>query len=68
VVIDAIGYEDTGWQADQLVRPGGSPPPAALACRERLPPFVLEKIQLLGSHYVSLDELEQAIMLRPTGA
>jgi D-arabinose 1-dehydrogenase-like Zn-dependent alcohol dehydrogenase len=71
VVIDTVGYEDTIQQADRLVRPGGrivavgySPTITFSLPSTRL---VLEEIQLLGSRYVRLDELERAIMLVAEG-
>jgi propanol-preferring alcohol dehydrogenase len=71
VVIDTVGYEDTIQQADRLVRPGGrivavgySPTITFSLPSTR---FVLEEIQLLGSRYVRLDELERAIMLVADG-
>ena len=71
VVIDTVGYEDTVQQADRLVRPGGrivvvgySPTINFSLPSSR---FVLEEIQLLGSRYVRLDELERAIMLVADG-
>ena len=71
VVIDTVGYEDTIQHADRLVRPGGriiavgySP---TINFSLPSPRFVLEEIQLLGSRYVRLDELERAIMLVADG-
>jgi D-arabinose 1-dehydrogenase-like Zn-dependent alcohol dehydrogenase len=71
VVIDTVGYEDTIQQADRLVRSGGriivvgySP---TINFSLPSPRFVLEEIQLLGSRYVRLDELERAIMLVDDG-
>jgi D-arabinose 1-dehydrogenase-like Zn-dependent alcohol dehydrogenase len=70
-VIDTVGHEDTIQQADRLVRPGGriiavgySPTTDFSLQSQR---FVLEEIQLLGSRYVRLDELERAIMLVADG-
>lgn len=70
-VIDTVGREDTIWQADRLVRPGGRivavgySPDANFSLPS--PRFVLEEIQLLGSRYVGLDELERAITLVSEG-
>jgi D-arabinose 1-dehydrogenase-like Zn-dependent alcohol dehydrogenase len=70
-VIDTVGHEDTIRQADRLVRPGGRivavgySPGAHFSLRS--PRFVLEEIQLLGSRYVGLDELERAITLVSEG-
>jgi D-arabinose 1-dehydrogenase-like Zn-dependent alcohol dehydrogenase len=67
VVIDTVGYEDTIQQAGRLVRSGGRiiavgySPDANFSLPS--PRFVLEEIQLLGSRYVKLDELERAITL-----
>jgi D-arabinose 1-dehydrogenase-like Zn-dependent alcohol dehydrogenase len=71
VVIDTVGHEDTVRQADRLVRPGGRivavgySPGAHFSLPS--PRFVLEEIQLLGSRYVGLDELERAITLVSEG-
>jgi D-arabinose 1-dehydrogenase-like Zn-dependent alcohol dehydrogenase len=71
VVIDTVGHEDTIRQADRLVRPGGRivavgySPGANFSLPS--PRFVLEEIQLLGSRYVGLDELERAITLVSEG-
>jgi D-arabinose 1-dehydrogenase-like Zn-dependent alcohol dehydrogenase len=71
VVIDTVGYEDTIQQADQLVRPGGRIIAVGYSPTTNFslssPRFVLEEIQLLGSRYVRLDELERAIMLVADG-
>jgi D-arabinose 1-dehydrogenase-like Zn-dependent alcohol dehydrogenase len=71
VVIDTVGYEDTIRQADRLVRPGGRIVAVGYAPAINFslpsPRFVLEEIQLLGSRYVRLDELERAIMLVADG-
>ena len=71
VVIDTVGHEDTIQQADRLVRPGGrivavgySPTTDFSLPSQR---FVLEEVQLLGSRYVRLEELERAIMLVADG-
>jgi D-arabinose 1-dehydrogenase-like Zn-dependent alcohol dehydrogenase len=70
-VIDTVGHEDTILQADRLVRPGGRivavgySPEANFSLPS--PRFVLEEIQLLGSRYVRLDELERAITLVSEG-
>jgi D-arabinose 1-dehydrogenase-like Zn-dependent alcohol dehydrogenase len=70
-VIDTVGHEDTIRQADRLVRPGGRivavgySPDANFSLPS--PRFVLEEIQLLGSRYVRLDELERAITLVSEG-
>ena len=71
VVIDTVGYEDTIQHADRLVRPGGRIVAVGYSPTINFslpsPRFVLEEIQLLGSRYVRLDELERAIMLVADG-
>jgi D-arabinose 1-dehydrogenase-like Zn-dependent alcohol dehydrogenase len=71
VVIDTVGYEDTIQQANDLVRPGGRIVAVGYSPTINFslpsPRFVLEEIQLLGSRYVRLDELERAIMLVADG-
>ena len=71
VVIDTVGYEDTIQQADRLVRSGGRIVAVGYSPTTNFslptPRFVLEEIQLLGSRYVRLDELERAIMLVADG-
>jgi D-arabinose 1-dehydrogenase-like Zn-dependent alcohol dehydrogenase len=64
-VIDTVGHGATIRQANRLVRPGGRivavgySPDANFSLPS--PRFVLEEIQLLGSRYVRLNELERAI-------
>ena len=71
VVIDTVGYESTVQQANRLVRPGGRIVAVGYSPTVKFslpsPRFVLEEIQLLGSRYVKLDELERAIMLVADG-
>src|SRR5918997_4190860 len=71
VVIDTVGYENTVQQANRLVRPGGRIVAVGYSPTVKFslpsPRFVLEEIQLLGSRYVRLDELERAIMLVADG-
>ena len=71
VVIDTVGYENTVQQANRLVRPGGRIVAVGYSPTINFslpsPRFVLEEIQLLGSRYVRLDELERAIMLVADG-
>jgi D-arabinose 1-dehydrogenase-like Zn-dependent alcohol dehydrogenase len=71
VVIDTVGHEDTVLQADRLVRPGGRIVAVGYSPTTNFslpsPRFALEEIQLLGSRYVRLDELERAIMLVADG-
>ena len=70
-VIDTVGREGTIWQADRLVRPGGRIVAVGYSPDTNFslpsPRFVLEEIQLLGSRYVGLDELERAITLVSEG-
>lgn len=70
-VIDTVGHEDTILQADRLVRPGGRIVAVGYSPDENFslpsPRFVLEEIQLLGSRYVRIDELERAITLVANG-
>jgi len=70
-VIDTVGHEDTILQADRLVRPGGRIVAVGYSPQTNFslpsPRFVLEEIQLLGSRYVRLDELERAITLVSEG-
>jgi D-arabinose 1-dehydrogenase-like Zn-dependent alcohol dehydrogenase len=71
VVIDTVGYESTVQLANRLVRPGGRIVAVGYSPTVKFslpsPRFVLEEIQLLGSRYVKLDELERAIMLVADG-
>ena len=71
VVIDTVGHEDSIRQADRLVRPGGRIVAVGYSPRANFslhsPRFVLEEIELLGSRYVRLDELERAIALVADG-
>ena len=71
VVIDTVGYEYTVQQANRLVRPGGRIVAVGYSPNINFslpsPRFVLEEIQLLGSRYVRLDELERAITLVADG-
>jgi D-arabinose 1-dehydrogenase-like Zn-dependent alcohol dehydrogenase len=71
VVIDTVGYEYTVQQANRLVRPGGRIVAVGYSPTINFslpsPRFVLEEIQLLGSRYVRLDELERAITLVADG-
>jgi D-arabinose 1-dehydrogenase-like Zn-dependent alcohol dehydrogenase len=71
VVIDAVGLEATMTQAARLVRAGGrivavgySDASAFVMPSRR---FVLEEVELVGSRYVRLDELQRAIQLVADG-
>jgi alcohol dehydrogenase len=71
VVIDTVGAESTLAQAFRLVRPGGRIVGVGydVASRIVLPTarFVLEEVELVGSRYVALDELERTIALVADG-
>ena len=71
VVIDAVGQEATMRQAEQLVRAGGrivavgySATSSFVVPSRR---FFLEEVELLGSRYVRMDELQRAIQLVADG-
>jgi len=71
VVIDCVGREETLVQADRLVRPGGRVVAVGYSITSSFslptPRFVLEEIELIGSRYVLMDELERAIRLVADG-
>jgi D-arabinose 1-dehydrogenase-like Zn-dependent alcohol dehydrogenase len=71
VVIDAVGQEATMRQAEQLVRAGGRIVAVGYAATSDfvVPSrrFVLEEVELVGSRYVRLDELQRAIKLVADG-
>jgi len=71
VVIDCVGREETLVQADRLVRPGGRVVEVGYSIGSNFllptPRFVLEEIELIGSRYVLMDELERAIRLVADG-
>lgn len=71
VVIDTVGNASTIAQASRLVRAGGRIVGVGygLTSRFEFPTarFVLEEIELVGSRYVRLDELERAIRLVADG-
>jgi 2-desacetyl-2-hydroxyethyl bacteriochlorophyllide A dehydrogenase len=71
VVIDTVGREATFKQAFGLVRTGGRIVGVGYALDSNivLPTarLVLEEVELVGSRYVSLDELERAIALVAEG-
>lgn len=71
VVIDTVGSQATAQQANRLVRAGGRIVGVGYALNANfvLPTarFVLEEVELVGSRYVALDELEQAIRLVADG-
>jgi D-arabinose 1-dehydrogenase-like Zn-dependent alcohol dehydrogenase len=71
VVIDTVGHEGTVAQASRLVRAGGRIVGVGYSLTSSfvIPTarFVLEEVELVGSRYVSLDELERAIRLVADG-
>jgi alcohol dehydrogenase, propanol-preferring len=71
VVIDCVGLEATIARAERMVRPGGRVVAVgySLTSDFRLPStrFVLEEVELVGSRYVLMDELERAIRLVADG-
>jgi D-arabinose 1-dehydrogenase-like Zn-dependent alcohol dehydrogenase len=71
VVIDTVGREPTIAQAYRIVRPGGRIVAVGYGVGSDFviesPRFVLTEIELVGSRYVSLDELERAIRLVAAG-
>jgi D-arabinose 1-dehydrogenase-like Zn-dependent alcohol dehydrogenase len=71
VVIDTVGSESTLAKAFRLVRAGGRIVGVGYAVDSNivLPTarFVLEEVELVGSRYVALDELERAIALVADG-
>lgn len=71
VVIDCVGHEATIAQAEKMVRAGGRIVAVgyALTSDFRVPStrFVLEEVELVGSRYVGMDELQRAIRLVADG-
>jgi 2-desacetyl-2-hydroxyethyl bacteriochlorophyllide A dehydrogenase len=71
VVIDTVGHAATIDQANRFVRPGGRIVAVGYSVMESFvlpsPRFVLEEVQLIGSRYVRLHELERAIALVASG-
>jgi alcohol dehydrogenase len=71
VVIDAVGHEATMRQAERIVRAGGRIVAVGYAATSNfvVPSrrFVLEEVELVGSRYVRLDELQRAIELVADG-
>jgi D-arabinose 1-dehydrogenase-like Zn-dependent alcohol dehydrogenase len=72
VVIDCVGHEDTIAASEKMVRAGGRIVAVgySLASDFRIPStrFVLEEVELVGSRYVLMDELQQAIRLVADGS
>jgi D-arabinose 1-dehydrogenase-like Zn-dependent alcohol dehydrogenase len=71
VVIDTVGHADTIERANELVRPGGRIVALGYSMTESFvihsPRFVLEEVQLIGSRYVRLHELESVIRMVAEG-
>jgi D-arabinose 1-dehydrogenase-like Zn-dependent alcohol dehydrogenase len=71
VVLDVVGTRQTMEQALRLTRAGGRVVAVgySLTSNFEIPPvrFVLEEVELVGSRYVRLDELERAISLVADG-
>ncbi len=71
VVIDTVGNEATFAQAFRLTRAGGRIVGVGYDVDSDIvlpsPRFVLEEVELVGSRYVALDELERAIALVAEG-
>jgi D-arabinose 1-dehydrogenase-like Zn-dependent alcohol dehydrogenase len=72
VVIDTVGSEETMARAFRLVRPAGRVVGVGYSLGSTLagvttPRFVLEEVELVGSRYVSLDELDRAVRLVADG-
>lgn len=71
VVVDAVGGEQSMCQANRLVRPGGRIVVVGYSVNSSFsvspPRFVLEEVELMGSRYVRMDELERAIRLVADG-
>jgi len=67
VVVDAVGGEQSMHQANRLVRAGGRIVVVGYSVNSIFtlspPRFVLEEVELVGSRYVRMDELERAIRL-----
>ena len=71
VVVDVVGHEDTVRQSEKMVRAGGRIVAVGYAVGTdfTIPSarFVLEEVELVGSRYMLLDELERAIRLVADG-
>jgi D-arabinose 1-dehydrogenase-like Zn-dependent alcohol dehydrogenase len=71
VVVDTVGHPDTIAQSERLVRAGGRVVAVGFAVGSDFAigstRFVLEEVELLGSRYVLMDELQQAIRLVAEG-
>jgi alcohol dehydrogenase len=71
VVVDTVGHPETIAQSERLVRAGGRVVAVGYAVGSNFAigstRFVLEEVELLGSRYVLMDELQQAIRLVADG-
>jgi D-arabinose 1-dehydrogenase-like Zn-dependent alcohol dehydrogenase len=70
VVVDAVGNDATMAQANRLVRAGGRIVAVGYSASDFVlasSRFVLEEVELVGSRYVRLDELQRAIKLVADG-
>jgi D-arabinose 1-dehydrogenase-like Zn-dependent alcohol dehydrogenase len=72
VVIDTVGSEGSLGRAFGLVRPGGRIVGVGYSVGSMLSQvptarFVLEEIELVGSRYVSLEELDRVVRLVADG-
>jgi D-arabinose 1-dehydrogenase-like Zn-dependent alcohol dehydrogenase len=71
LVVDCVGQEATIAQSEKMVRAGGRIVAVgySLTSEFRLPStrFVLEEVELVGSRYVLMDELQRAIRLVADG-
>ncbi|MQA99842.1 MAG: zinc-binding dehydrogenase [Actinobacteria bacterium] len=71
LVVDCVGQEATIAQSEEMVRAGGRIVAVgySLTSDFRLPStrFVLEEVELVGSRYVLMDELQRAIRLVADG-
>jgi D-arabinose 1-dehydrogenase-like Zn-dependent alcohol dehydrogenase len=73
VVVDTVGSDSSLAQAFDLVRTGGRVVGVGYSVSSRLSEvpvsrWVLEEVELLGSRYVALDELDRAVRLVADGA
>jgi alcohol dehydrogenase, propanol-preferring len=71
VVIDTVGHEDSISKSYGMARPGGRIVAVGYSLNENFvihsPRFVLEEVELVGSRYVRMNELERAVRLVAEG-
>ena len=71
VGVDTVGHPETIAQSERLVRAGGRVVAVGYAVGSNFAigstRFVLEEVELLGSRYVLMDELQRAIRLVADG-